>query len=118
MGDHDVDEAAGSSRAGVARKRREGGDQPPEINEVTNAMDALSLEQALKDVDIANGRVVDLTQRLIAAQGQIADLQTALAQLEVKAADQRARYQRVTKSHAYRLAQRYWAILGAWRGLE
>ena len=37
-------------------------------------MDRLSLEQALRDFEIANARAVDLTKRLIEANQQIKDL--------------------------------------------
>ena len=37
-------------------------------------MDRLSLEQALRDFEIANGRVIDLTRRLLEANDQIHDL--------------------------------------------
>jgi len=41
-------------------------------------MDRLSLEQALRDVEIANGRAIDLTQRLLEANEQILKLQAEL----------------------------------------
>ncbi len=37
-------------------------------------MDRLSLEQALRDFEVANGRVIDLTRRLLEANDQIRDL--------------------------------------------
>jgi hypothetical protein len=41
-------------------------------------MDRLSLVQALRDVEIANGRAIDLTQRLLEANEQILKLQEEL----------------------------------------
>lgn len=118
MTDHDFDEGAGSRKADSA-KRRQGISAPvPGLTDVAGLMDSLSLEQALKDAEIANARVVDLTQRLVAAQRQTVELQSSMADLEVKFADQRARYQRVVGSHAYRMAHRYWRVLGALRGVE
>jgi exonuclease VII small subunit len=38
-------------------------------------MDRLSLEQALRDFEIANARVIDLTRRLLEANDQIRSLQ-------------------------------------------
>jgi hypothetical protein len=96
-------------------KRRQGSSAPVlALTDVASSLDALSLEQALKDVDIANARVVDLTQRLVAAQQQIVDTQATMVLLE----QQRARYQRVLSSRAYRTANRYWRILSALRGVE
>jgi hypothetical protein len=109
---------AGSPKAGVAKRRQASGVPALGLTDVAGSLDALSLEQALKDVDIANARVVDLTQRLVSAHQQIVDTQVAMAQLEAKMAEQRARYQRVLSSRAYRIANRYWRILGALRGME
>jgi len=54
----------------------------------------------------------------VSAQQESVDTQAAMAQLEAKMAEQRARYQRVLSSRAYRIANRYWRILGALRGME
>jgi hypothetical protein len=78
-------------------------------------MDELSLEQALKDVDVANARVIDLTQRLIAAQQRTVDLQATVGRLQVELIELRARHNQMRSSRAFRLADRYWRVLGALR---
>ena len=47
------------------------------------ALDALNLEQALRDFEIANRRVVDLTQRLLDAGDEIRALRTELELLRI-----------------------------------
>ena len=37
-------------------------------------LDRISLEQALKDVEVANGRVMDLTKRLVIMNKELAEL--------------------------------------------
>jgi hypothetical protein len=78
-------------------------------------MDELSLEQALKDVDLANARVIDLTQRLIAAQRRTIELQTTVDRLQVELSQLRARHNQMRNSRAFRMADRYWRVLGALR---
>ena len=79
------------------------------------SMDDLSLEQALKDVEIANARVIDLTQRLIAAQRRIIELQTSVDRVHVELSELRARHHQIVDSKAFRVADRYWRLLGALR---
>jgi hypothetical protein len=114
----DFDAGVAPRQAIVAKRRKATGAPPDGIADTASLMDALSLEQALKDVDIANARVLDLTQRLIAAQQQTIDLQRAMSRLETKLAEQLARYQNLRNSRAYRIANRYWRILAVLRGLE
>jgi len=45
------------------------------VRELEREMDRLSLEQSLRDFEIANARVIDLTKRLLEANEQIWDLQ-------------------------------------------
>ena len=49
-----------------------------EAPDLEREMDRLSLVQALRDVEIANGRAIDLTQRLLEANEQILKLQEEL----------------------------------------
>ncbi len=78
-------------------------------------IDELSLEQALKDVDIANARVMDLTQRLIAAQQRTIELEATVNRLQVELHELRARHDQMRNSRAFRTADRYWRLLGAMR---
>jgi hypothetical protein len=57
--------------------------------DVSKALDEISLEQALLDVDIANARVADLTSRLVSARrdvSEVADLRRRVADLEAQLA--------------------------------
>lgn len=51
-------------------------------------LDRVSLEQALRDFEVANARVLDLTQRLIASERRRAEVENELLQLRLS---QRAR---------------------------
>ena len=52
--------------------------QPTDDAALREEIDRLSLEQALRDFEVANARVVDLTQRLISANDKVVDQQTAV----------------------------------------
>src|SRR2546423_1679543 len=65
-------------------------------------MDELSLRQALVDFDVANARVVDLTQRLVEAQGTISDLRTQLETLRIEHAQLKSLHERMRSSQAFR----------------
>lgn len=67
-------------------------------------LDGLSLDQALLDVEIANARVADLTQRLLEAGEQIRSLTSALEGERAACGVLAARYAEVESSQAYRLA--------------
>jgi hypothetical protein len=73
-------------------------------------LDRLSLEQAVRDFEIANSRVVDLTQRLISANQQIVELQRLNDISETALIEVQTRYAEVSTSRAYQLAQRAGAI--------
>lgn len=47
-------------------------------------LDRISLEQALRDFDVANARVLDLTRRLTTMSSQLSDSQTQVATLRIK----------------------------------
>lgn len=47
-------------------------------------MDQLSLEQALRDVEVANSRAVDLTRRLLEANEHVRTLETRIASLRYR----------------------------------
>lgn len=78
-------------------------------------MDELSLAQALRDFEIANARVIDLTQRLVEASSVIAELRTEVdvARTEMKELEQR--HEAMQHSMAFRIASKLWALRNAFR---
>lgn len=88
--------------------------------EITAAMDALSLEQALLDTELANARVIDLTRRLLEAhaeverlRGQIDGIERNELQLVKAERDELAAYKaRLIGSAPYKIAQRLRALPG------
>ncbi len=74
------------------------------------AIDRLSLEQALRDVEIANGRVVDLTSRLLSVSEELADTRRELDVLQSDHDGLIELHLRMKGSHAFRLADRIWAL--------
>ncbi len=76
-------------------------------------MDRLSLEQAVRDFEIANARVVDLTQRLITANQRIVELQAMNDASETTLTAVQSLYAELAGSRAYQTAQK----LGALRSL-
>lgn len=88
--------------------------------QITAAMDALSLEQALLDTELANARVIDLTRRLLEAhaeverlRGQIDGIERHELQLVTAERDELAAYKaRLVGSAPYKIAQRLRALPG------
>jgi chromosome segregation ATPase len=87
----------------------------PGARAVERDLESLSLEQAVKDFEIANARVMDLTQRLISAQHLSVQRQTEIEQLRVEIAKLRTELRQLRNTRAFRLAERYWTVLGAFR---
>ena len=81
--------------------------------ELGRTVDELSLEQALLDVDVANARVLDLTQRLVELSRHNSQLRTELEHLRLEYAQLRSAHERMKGSQAFRLAERLWAIRNA-----
>lgn len=89
--------------------------------DIVAALDALSLEQALLDTELANARVIDLTRRLQEAHAEVERLRRQLDDIErgelerVRAErDELAAYKaRLVGSLPYKLAQRLRALPGA-----
>ena len=87
-------------------------------SDLAAAMDALSLEQALLDTELANARVIDLTRRLQETLAETERLRGEMDSLErgelerVKTErDELARYKtRLTGSLPYKVAQRVRAL--------
>ena len=73
-------------------------------------IDRLSLEQSLRDFEIANARVVDLTKRLVAANQRIVLLQREADQARVELGELRARHDAMQSSAAFRIADKIWAL--------
>ena len=78
-------------------------------------MNELSLERALVDFEIANARVLDLTQRLVEATQTITELQTEFQELRIEHKQLEARHEAMKSSQAFKLAARVWAIRNAVR---
>lgn len=76
-------------------------------------MDRLSLTQALHDFEVANARVVDLTQRLIGTGRELTETRQQLAALQRQHDELRATHESMQRSRAFRLANRIWAIRNA-----
>jgi hypothetical protein len=86
-------------------------------SQLESELDRLSLMQAVRDFEIANARVVDLTQRLISANQRIVELQkmndlseTALVELQSRHAELHGRHAELAGSRAYQLAQKAGAL--------
>lgn len=78
--------------------------------DITEELDRLSLAQALQDVEIANARVMDLTQRLIAASKEVADLRREIDEFRAEHHELHEKYVAMEGSSAYRLSTRLVAL--------
>ena len=76
-------------------------------------MDRLSLTQALHDFDVANARVVDLTQRLIGTGRELAAVREQLASLQREHEALRTTHEQMQRSRAFKMANKIWAIRNA-----
>src|SRR5262245_36034263 len=79
-------------------------------NEVTESelereLDRLSVEQALRDFEIANARTVDLTQRLVDLSHEVTSLREQLVNTQEALAAARAENQAIRASATFRLAE-------------
>ena len=68
-------------------------------------LDRLSLEQALRDFEVANARVVDLTQRLIGLSHEITSLREQLVAAQAGLANAQQENRDLRTSMSFRLAQ-------------
>ena len=80
-------------------------DSSLETTSLAEQMDRLSLEQALRDFEIANLRVLDLTQRLITATNEINSLRHQLESLRIEHSGLVAREEELSRSRVYKLAR-------------
>jgi hypothetical protein len=83
-------------------------DQPRSGEDIGAAMDAVNLERALIDFEIANARVIDLTARLtefsrdlLAARSELGLAKLRISELELQAAE----LAELKSSRAYRTAR-------------
>ena len=76
-------------------------------------MDELSLQQALIDFEVANARVLDLTQRLVEAQATVAELRNRLETLRIEHAQLQSEHERMKASRAFKSATKIWALRNA-----
>jgi uncharacterized protein YlxW (UPF0749 family) len=89
---------------------------PPAPENFTQEMDALSLDQALLDAEVATARVIDLTQRLVEAQSELRDLRAQVEHLQGELDELRQVHHRAVTSRAFQLAQRLGSLKGLIRG--
>ena len=82
-------------------------------NDLERELDRLSLTQALRDFEVANARVIDLTQRLIAATTDLVALRQELDALRESHEQLRTAHEQVRRSRAFKLASRIGRIRSA-----
>ena len=68
-------------------------------------LDRLSLEQTLRDFEVANARAVDLTQRLIGLSHEITSLREQLVAAQAGLANAQQENRDLRASMSFRLAQ-------------
>jgi hypothetical protein len=79
------------------------------------AIDQVSLEQALRDFDVANARVIDLTRRLVASEHEIVTLQRQIDEAAIALRDLQTEHQAMQSSAAFRIASKIWNFRNALR---
>jgi hypothetical protein len=98
------------------------GTEPRHLREVAPAgpstefeheLDRLSLLQALRDFEVANTRVTDLTQRLITAGDELVALRQEMESLRREHEELRSTHDQMCRSKAFKLASRIWALRNA-----
>ena len=114
-------EKTGAKSVPVAKatdsQRAASGDRAVADAALESELDRLSLMQAVRDFEIANARVIDLTQRLISANQRIVELQkandlseTALVELQSRHDELHGRHAELRGSRAYQMAQKAGAL--------
>jgi hypothetical protein len=86
------------------------------VRELEREMDRLSLEQSLRDFEIANARVIDLTRRLLEANEQIWALQRQVEASTLRAIALKRPVAVLKQSSLGRLARRLRAVLRSLQG--
>ncbi len=80
-----------------------------------SAMDERNLERALLDFELANARVLDLTQRLVGLTNELVNARQQLEEVKLRLSRVEAEYQRVAAENAQikaSLAYRGFRFLG------
>lgn len=95
---------ADESQSQVTEPSEPSAEESLDEGELEREMDRLSLEQAIRDFEIANARVVDLTQRLITSNDRAVQLQQDLDRTQTALVELNSQHQEVLGSQAYRLA--------------
>ena len=80
-------------------------EKPAAAQPLSEEMDRLSLEQTLRDFELANARVLDLTQRLVTATNEINSLRHQLETLRIEHAALVAEDEEMQRSRAYKAAR-------------
>jgi seryl-tRNA synthetase len=73
-------------------------------------LDRISLNRALLDAEVATGRVVDLTRRLVEAADQIRSLQSEVEELQAERLELEEQLASIRNTKAFRTADRLWAL--------
>ena len=73
--------------------------------ELDRELDRLSVEQALRDFEIANARTIDLTQRLVDLSHEVTDLREQLVAAQEAFAAARTENAAIRASATFRLAE-------------
>lgn len=84
-----------------------------EPTQLEHELDRLSLAQALRDFDVANARVIDLTQRLITAGEELAVISRELERLRREFEELRSTHDQMRRSKAFKLANLIWSVRNA-----
>ena len=75
------------------------------VTELDRELDRLSVEQALRDFEIANARTIDLTQRLVDLSHEVTDLREQLVAAQEALAAARTENEAIRASATFRLAE-------------
>ena len=73
--------------------------------ELERELDRLSVEQALRDFEIANARTIDVTQRLVDLSTEVRELRERVVSLQEALAASRAENTAIRASATFRLAE-------------
>jgi hypothetical protein len=80
-------------------------DSGSDVTELDRELDRLSVEQALRDFEIANARTIDLTQRLIDLSHEVTDLREQLVAAQEALAGAQRENTAIRASATFRLAE-------------
>lgn len=73
--------------------------------ELERELDRLSVEQALRDFEIANARTIDVTQRLVDLSNEVRELREQLVSTQEALAAAKAENRAIRASTTFRLAE-------------